>query len=331
MSHPLSGIRVLDLTRLLPGPACTGMLAEWGAEVIKIEPPEGDYANRLGLRSDAPEDQIAPLYSIVNRGKTVERLDLKSEAGRTRLLALVAASDALVEGFRPGVMQRLGLGYESLRQHNAALVYCAITGYGSASPWAHRAGHDINYLSVSGVLDQIGERGRPPAISNWQIADLAGGALAAAARICAALVQARTTGFGSFVDVSMTHEVAKLNIIAEHGLVLDAAKPRGEDWLTGGWPCYGVYRTSDERFLAVGALEEKFWHSLCDALAKPHLKPLGCCEGVVALRVRKELADCLGAQTLAHWTDFFVELDCCVTPVLTLAEAKQHLLFREPS
>ena len=331
MSHPLSGIRVLDLTRLLPGPACTRMLGEWGAEVIKIEPPEGDYANRLGLSADAPEDQIAPLYSIVNRGKTVERLDLKSETGRTRLLALVAASDALVEGFRPGVMQRLGLGYESLRQHNAALVYCAITGYGSASPWAHRAGHDINYLSVSGVLDQIGERGRPPAISNWQIADLAGGALAAAARICAALVQARTTGFGSFVDVSMTHEVAKLNIIAEHGLALDAAKPRGEDWLTGGWPCYGVYRTSDERFLAIGALEEKFWHSLCDALAKPHLKPLGCSEGVVALRVRKELADCLGAQTLAHWTDFFAERDCCVTPVLTLAEAKQHLLFREPT
>jgi crotonobetainyl-CoA:carnitine CoA-transferase CaiB-like acyl-CoA transferase len=129
----------------------------------------------------------------------------------------------------------------------------------------------------------------------------------------------------------MTHEVAKLNIIAEHGLALAAEKPRGEDWLTGGWPCYGVYRTSDERFLAVGALEEKFWHILCDALAKPHLKPLGCSGGVVALRVRKELADCLGAQSLAHWTDFFAELDCCVTPVLTLAEAKQHLLFREPS
>jgi len=331
MSRPLSGIRILDLTRLLPGPACTRMLVEWGAEVIKIEPPEGDYGNRLGLSSDAPRDQVSPLYTIVNRGKTVERLDLKLEAGRARLLALVAASDALVEGFRPGVMQRLGLGYEMLRQHNAALVYCAITGYGSASPWTHRAGHDINYLAVSGVLDQIGERGRPPAISNWQIADLAGGALAAAARICAALVQAKATGAGSFVDVSMTHEVAKLNIIAQHGLALGAARPRGEDWLTGGWPCYGVYRTSDERFLAVGALEEKFWHLLCDALAKPHLKPLGCSEGVVALRVRKEVADCLGAKTLAHWTDFFAERDCCVTPVLTLAEANQHLLFKELS
>ncbi len=329
MSAPLSGVRVLDLTRLLPGPACTRMLAEWGAEVLKIEPPEGDYANRLGLPPDAPPDQIAPLYSIVNRGKSVERLDLKSDAGRARLLALVANSDVLVEGFRPGVMARLGLDYAALREHNAALVYCAITGYGSASPWAMRAGHDINYLAVSGVLDQVGERGRPPSISNWQIADLAGGALASAARICAALVQAKATGIGSFVDVSMTHEVARLNIIAEHGLLLDAAKPRGEDWLTGGWPCYGIYRTLDERFLAVGALEEKFWHLLCDALAKPHLKALGSSEGVVAMRARKELADCFGAQPLARWTEIFDALDCCVTPVLTLAEAKQHPLFKE--
>lgn len=331
MAQPLAGIRILDLTRLLPGPACTRMLAEWGAEVIKIEPPEGDYANRLGLSPEAPAEQIAPLYTIVNHGKRVERLDLKSSVDRSHLLALVANSDALVEGFRPGVMQRLGLGYETLRDHNPALVYCAITGYGSTSEWANRAGHDINYLSMSGVLDQIGERGRPPAISNWQIADLAGGALAAAARVCAALVQAKATGSGSFVDVSMTHEVAKLNIIAQHGLALNAPRPRGEDWLTGGWPCYGVYRTCDERFLAVGALEDKFWHVLCDAIGKPHLKALGCSEGVVALRVRKELTDYFGAQTLAHWTDFFAGLDCCVTPVLTLAEAQQHPLFKEPS
>ena len=305
------------------------MLAEWGAEVIKIEPPEGDYANRLGLASDAPQEQVAPLYTIVNRGKVVERLDLKADAGRMRLLTLVKQSDVLVEGFRPGVMQRLDLDHQALSKHNPALVYCAITGYGSASPWAHRAGHDINYLAVSGVLDQIGERGRPPSISNWQIADLAGGALAAAARICAALVQAKAGRGGSFVDVSMTHEVAKLNIIAEHGLALDAARPRGEDWLTGGWPCYGVYATADGRFLAVGALEAKFWHVLCDALDKPHLKLLGCTEGVVGLRVRKELADCLAARTLAHWTDFFDGIDCCVTPVLTLAEAREHRLFKE--
>ena len=329
MSKPLSSIRILDLTRLLPGPACTRMLAEWGADVIKIEPPEGDYANRLGLSPDAPADQISPLYTLVNRGKTVERLDLKSDAGRARLLALVAESDALVEGFRPGVMDRLGLGFDVLARVKPSLVYCAITGYGSTSLWKHRAGHDINYLAMSGVLDQIGERGRPPSISNWQIADLAGGALAAAARICAALVQAKTTGAGSLVDVSMTHEVSKLNIIAEHAQALDTAKPRGEDWLTGGWPCYAVYRTADERFLAVGALEAKFWQVLCDALYKPHLKSLGTSEGIAAMRVKKELADCFAAHDLAYWTEIFDALDCCVTPVLTLAEAKQHPLFEE--
>ena len=329
MSSPLSGLRVLDLTRLLPGPACTRMLAEWGAEVVKIEPPEGDYANRLGLSPDAPQDKIAPLYSIVNRGKSFERLDLKSDAGRSRLLALVANSNVLVEGFRPGVMDRLGLGYAALSAHHPTLVYCAITGYGSASPWAHRAGHDINYLAMSGVLDQIGERGRPPSISNWQIADLAGGALAAAARICAALVQVKTPGVGAFIDVSMTHEVARLNIIAEHGLALNAAKPRGEDWLTGGWPCYAVYRVADERFLAVGALEAKFWQVLCDALGKPHLKLLGNAEGIAAMRAKKELADCFAAHDLAHWIEIFDALDCCVTPVLTLAEAQQHPLFKE--
>lgn len=326
-SAPLSGIRILDLTRLLPGPACTRMLADMGAEVNKIEPPEGDYALRLGLPQDAPPAQIAPLYSIVNRGKTVARVDLKTEAGRARLYDLVRNSDALIESFRPGVMMKLGLDYDALKAINPALVYCAITGYGSASPWSHRAGHDINYLAMSGVLDQIGERGRPPVISNWQIADLAGGTLASAMRVCAALVRSKTTGEGAFIDVSMTHEVARLNIIAEHGLALDAAKPRGEDWLTGGWPCYGVYATADQRFLAVGALEQKFWDVLCDAILKPHLKPLRQSEGVVALRVRKELSDYFSEQPLAHWIDFFEPLDCCVTPVLTLAEARQHALF----
>jgi alpha-methylacyl-CoA racemase len=303
------------------------MLAEMGAQVTKIEPPDGDYALRLGLPSDAPPEQVAPLYSIVNRGKTVERIDLKTDSGRARLQGLVRDSDALIESFRPGVMAKLGLGYEALKAINPSLVYCAITGYGGASPWSHRAGHDINYLAMSGVLDQIGERGRPPTISNWQIADLAGGALAAAMRVCAALVRAKTACVGTFIDVSMTHEVARLNVIAEHGLALNAAKPRGEDWLTGGWPCYGVYATSDQRFLAVGALEQKFWDALCDAIGKPHLKPLRQSEGVVALRVRKELNDYFSEQPLLHWIDFFEPIDCCVTPVLTLAEAKQHTLF----
>jgi alpha-methylacyl-CoA racemase len=329
VSLPLANIQVLDLTRLLPGPACTRLLAEMGAHVLKIEPPEGDYANRLGLSSDAPLEQVAPLYSIVNRGKAVERIDLKTDSGRSRLFALVRDSDALIESFRPGVMARLGVDYAALKAINPALIYCAITGYGSTGAWSQRAGHDINYLAMSGVLDQIGERGRPPSIPNWQIADLAGGALAAAMRVCAALVHAKTSGAGTFIDVSMTHEVAQLNIIAEHGLALQQVKPRGEDWLTGGWPCYGTYMTRDGRFLAVGALEAKFWYALCDAIDKSHLKLLGQSEGIVAMRVRKELADHFLVQPLAHWVNVFENIDCCVTPALTLEEARQHVLFRK--
>ncbi len=325
---PLEGLTVLDLTRLLPGPAATRMLANWGATVVKIEPPEGDYAARLGLPADAPPEQTAPLYTLVNRGKTVERLDLKSEAGRARLLERVRDADALLEGFRPGVMARLGLGYDVLSRENPRLVVAAITGYGQTGPWAERAGHDINYLAISGILDQIGERGRPPVIPNWQIADLAGGALAAAAQVCAALVGAQRTGRGGFLDIAMAREVAALNIIAEHGTALGRSKPRGEDWLTGGWPCYGIYPTADERHLAVGALEVKFWARLCDALDVPHLKPLGQAEGVAALAVRKELADLFRTRTLAEWSAFFEPIDCCVTPVLTLDEARNHPVFR---
>ncbi len=324
---PLAGLTILDLTRLLPGPAATRMLAEWGATVVKIEPPEGDDAARLGLPADAPPEAIAPLYTLVNQGKRIERIDLKSEAGRARLLERVRTADALLEGFRPGVMARLGLGYDVLARENPRLVVAAITGYGQSGPWAQRAGHDINYLAVSGILDQIGERGRPPAIPNWQIADLAGGALAAAARVCAALVGALRTGQGAFLDIAMAREVAALDIIAEHGAALGRSRPRGEDWLTGGWPCYGVYPTADDRYLAVGALEAKFWTRLCDVLGKPHLNALGWAEGVAALAVRKELSDCFRARTLAEWSAFFEPLDCCVTPVLTLAEARQHPLF----
>ncbi|MFN3630463.1 MAG: CoA transferase, partial [Casimicrobiaceae bacterium] len=240
---PLAGLTIIDLTRLLPGPAATRMLADWGARVVKIEPPEGDPAQRLGLPADAPPAAVAPLYTLVNRGKTIERIDLKSAAGRAALLERVRTADALLEGFRPGVMARLGLAYDVLARENPRLVVAAITGYGQTGPWAQRAGHDLNYLAVSGILDQIGERGRPPVIPNWQIADLAGGALAAAAKVCAALLGVQRTGRGCFLDISMTHEIAALHLIAEHGAALNRTRPRGEDFLTGGWPCYGIYPT----------------------------------------------------------------------------------------
>ena len=227
--------------------------------------------------------------------------------------------------FRPGVMTRLGLGYEALREHNAALVYCAITGYGCSGVGA--PGRTTSTTSPSsGVLDQIGERGRPPAISNWQIADLAGGGAGSAARICAGLGAGEGNGRGSFVDVSMTHEVAELNIIAEHGLALGGSATAGEDWLTGGWPYYGALSSDSGWALSRcrGAGREKAPAVLCIVLdAAP--QALGCSEGRRAARAQGAGGSL--PQPLAYWTDFFDGIDCCVTPVLTLAEAREHKLF----
>lgn len=326
MTEALAGVRVLDLTRLLPGPACTRMLAEWGAEVLKIEPPEGDYGARLGLPADAPATAVAPLYTMVNRHKTVERLDLKSAAGRTRLLELVAVSDVLVEGFRPGVMARLGLDFDALREHRPALVYCAITGYGQDGPWALRAGHDLNYIAQSGVLEQTGTADGPPAIPALQIGDLLGGAMSAVAAMLAALHQARATGQGSFVDVAMAESVLAHNLFPLFSHAAGTTPARGADLLTGGHANYAVYRTSDNRYLAVAALEEKFWQLFCDAVGKTEWKSRYAETTDPALH--DEVSALIGSRSLADWTSLLDAVDCCVTPVLTLEEALSHPQFR---
>jgi crotonobetainyl-CoA:carnitine CoA-transferase CaiB-like acyl-CoA transferase len=234
----------------------------------------------------------------------------------------------LVEGFRPGVMARLGLGYEALREANRRLVYCAISGYGQDGPLAQAAGHDINYVGYSGVGDQIGRAGQPPTVPNFQIADLLGGTLSAVMGILAAVLDARARGEGRFVDVSMTdsvlaHGVFPLMATLEGG---GRAPPRGTSLLSGGAPCYDVYETADHRWMAVGALEEKFWHTLCDGLGAPDLKPRQFAGGD-ADAVRGRLAAIFRTKTQAEWTAHFATADCCVTPVLTTAEALAHPLF----
>ncbi len=332
MTPPLTGVTIVDLSRLLPGPACTMHLHKLGATVIKIEPPgEGDYARRLGLPTDAPADQVSPFYHILNAGKRVEVLDFKKKADIDRFFEFVQSADAVLEGFRPGVVDKLGIGYAAACARNPRIVYASISGYGQTGAWAQRAGHDINYLALSGVLDQIGEAGGPPTLSNVQIADLLGGALPAAMEILAAVLAVKMGGPGRKLDISMTHYAMASNIVALHSVRLRGHAPqRGQDWLTGAYPCYGLYATADGRYLAVGALELKFWSALCTALAVPHLIPLGHSTGSVALRVRKEVQDILRTRTLAEWSEFFEPVDACVTPVLTLDEALAHPLFRAP-
>lgn len=319
MTAPLAGIRVLDLTRLLPGPLCTMHLADMGADVIKVEDPgAGDYARWIGRRARVNSRD----FLAMNRSKRSVTLDLKSPKAVALLLRMAETADVLVEGFRPGVADRLGVGYAAVKAVNPRLVYCSITGYGQTGPMAAKAGHDVNYLALSGALDQTGTRDGPPALGNFQIGDLAGGTLTAAMSICAALVGAQRTGQGRHLDVSITDSVLAHMVIAAATVAGEGkSAPRGTDKLTGGLPCYGVYRTADDRWLAVGALEPKFWVAVCTALGRPDLADKGHLEGAAGAAARAEVEAVFAAKPLDHWAALFAPLDCCVTPVLTPEEA----------
>ncbi len=317
---PLSGIRVLDLTRLLPGPVCTLHLADLGADVIKIEDTgAGDYARTLGVESG----KTAPVFAAINRNKRALRLDLKQREGVEIFLTLVRNADAVVEGFRPGVVDRLGIGYDACNAINPRIVYCAISGYGQTGPYRDIAGHDVNYCGYAGLVDQIGVAGADPAIPNLQIADILGGAVVPAMGILAALLDAQRSGKGRYVDVAMTegvlvHNLQALAAVASTG----KTHPRGEDFLSGREPCYSVYRTSDGRYMAVGALEWKFWERVCDVLARPDLKD---CHWETRTRDAKwgkeQTAAIFASRPQAHWIEKFAGVDCCVTPVLALEES----------
>lgn len=317
---PLAGVRVLDLSRLLPGPVATLHLADLGAEVIKIEDfGAGDYARAMGEGADG----TSWFFRAVNRNKRGLTLDLKQAAGREVLQKLVAGADILVESFRPGVMDRLGVGYPALAAINPRLVYCAITGYGQDGPWAMRAGHDLNYIAQAGVLEQTGTAGGPPAIPALQIGDLLGGAMSAVAAILAALHRARTSGAGGLVDVAMAESVLAHNLFPLFALqAAGETPPRGSDLLTGGHANYAVYRTADDRYMAVGALEEKFWQLFCDAVGRPQWKARYA--ETAAPQLRRELEALFATRTQAEWSALLDPVDCCVTPVLNLAEALAH-------
>lgn len=315
---PLRGVRVLDLTRLVPGPVCTQHLADLGADVVKVEDTgAGDYAPPA-------------LRALVNRNKRGLQLDLKQPDGAAALLLLARKADVVVEGFRPGAMERLGLGYAAVAAVNPRIVYCSITGYGQSGPYRDRPGHDLNYCGHVGVADQIGVGADTLALSNLPIADLMGGALTAAMGILAALFDAARTGRGRHLDIAMAdgalaHAVMPLATLAAHG----STRRAGGDTLTGGLACYALYRTADDRFLAVGALERKFWDALCDVIERADLKPLHRAgDATTEVRVRHELATIFGARPLAHWEARFAHADACVSPVHTLEEALADPHFR---
>ncbi|MGE4277940.1 MAG: CaiB/BaiF CoA transferase family protein [Magnetospirillum sp.] len=324
-SLPLAGITILDLSRLLPGPMCSQHLADMGADVIKVEDPGiGDYARWSGK----PQAVNSPFFLALNRNKRSVCLDLKKPEAVELLKQLVAKADIVLESFRPGVTARLGCDYETLKAINPRLVYCSVTGYGQTGPLSTLGGHDINFIAEAGISDQNGPADGPPMLSNFQIADLAGGALSAAMGILAALFDAQRSGQGRHVDVSMTdcamaHSLFPLVAKTRTG----QAAPRGTDRLTGGTAAYGYYRTADDRFLAVGALEPQFWQRLCvDVIDRPDLvKP----SPDQAVQLGEILADIFAARPLAEWRQRLAGVDCCVNPVLTPDEAMDSPHVRE--
>lgn len=332
----LTGLTVLDLTRLLPGPLATRHLAEMGATVLKIEGPtsdgQEDGTRHMGLtRADRDAGRPSLTFRALNEGKQLRELDLRSEAGRAELLELVRGADLLVEGFRPGVMDKLGLGWTTLHALNPKLVMCAISGYGQQGAWSHRAGHDINYIAMAGVLEQIATTDAGDvAVPNFQIGDLMGGTQAAVSGMLAALLYAQRGGQGRFVDISMTHEVYRHHVLARITLAATGRTPvPGRDLLSGGAPCYGVYRCADGRFMAVGALEMKFWQALCETLERPAWAQQHWSRGLLpgseaSMALRAQVAGVFATQSMAHWAARFEPVDACVTPVLRLDELEAH-------
>ncbi len=324
MALPLEGLKVLDLSRLLPGPYATLVLADLGATVDKLEDPNGgDY-----LRSMGPgKGDDSALFLGLNRNKRSATLDLKSAEGPATVKRLVKQYDVLVESFRPGVMDKLGVGYEALKAENPRLVYCAITGYGQTGPDRLRAGHDLNYLARSGALGYGGEAGGAPAFPGVQVGDIGGGSLFALVGILAALHERQRTGLGRLVDVSMTdgsvaflhmHLAARLAMGTDSGPL-----QRGTQTLNGGLPCYGVYRCADGKYLAVGSLEPKFFQGLCAALGRPDLFDGAYDLGGDAKQVRSKLEAVFAEKTRDAWVAVFGTLDVCVEPVLEGDEVLQ--------
>ena len=321
-TKPLAGIRVLDLTRLMPGSICTLHLADMGADVIKIEDPwEGDYGRSIGARNNS----TAHYFLVMNRNKRSLKLDLKQTPGRDLFLDLARSADVVLESFRPGVVDKLGIGYEAVKTLNQRIVYCSISGYGQTGPYRNKAGHDINYCAYAGIIDQIGPRGGAPVVPNFQIADIVGGSLSAAMGILAAIVDAQRSGFGRHVDVSMTdcalaHNIMPLVALTETG----ESRSRGDDMLSGELPCYGLYVTADDRYMALGAIEGKFWQAFCDTIERPDLISRHCVTTAEAGELQAELVALFKSNTQAYWTERFADVDCCVTPVLHIAESREN-------
>jgi crotonobetainyl-CoA:carnitine CoA-transferase CaiB-like acyl-CoA transferase len=321
MSQPLDGVRILDLSRLLPGGYASQMMADFGADVIKVEEPgTGDYSRSM---PPAGPGGLGLVFLAVNRNKRSITLNLKSELGRDIFRTLVRQADVVLESYRPGVLERLGLGYESLKEINAGIIYCAISGYGQDGPYKLRAGHDLNYVGYAGLLSHnIGPNGEP-VMPATQFGDLAGGSFMAVIGILTALLGRAQTGEGRMIDVSMTEgAMALLPLFTVTYLNTGIAPRPGRSTLDGGLPCYNIYETSDGKHVTLAALEPKFWHTFCTRIGHPELLAFHAPADEAA---REEAMQALRAifkkKTRDEWVNELADLDACLGPVYSIDEA----------
>ena len=296
---PLRGLKVLDLSRYLPGPLATKLLRDLGADIIKVEPPNGD-----ALRYVPPIiEGVGASFTALNAGNRSISINLKAPEGVALLKRLVTEVDIVVESFRPGVMDRLGLGAEGLLDLNPRLIYCAITGYGQTGPLRDRAGHDLNYLARAGILGTFGPPGQPPMVPGVQIADIGGGSQPAVIQILAALLERSSTGKGRILDISIADQVAIFGILGAH-------ETRGAGMLTGAAPCYRSYETADGEYVSIGALEPVFFAAFCGAIGRPDL--IGDQYNPDA---HGRLEALFRSKTQAEWVEALAGVDACVEPI----------------
>jgi crotonobetainyl-CoA:carnitine CoA-transferase CaiB-like acyl-CoA transferase len=313
---------MLDLSRLLPGPYCSLLLADLGMEVLKVEDPElGDYMRKMGpIRK-----QDSAYFLAVNRNKKSMTLNLKVIEGKEIFYKLINSYDVALESFRPGVMDRLGIGYEELKKRNPRLILCSLSGYGQDGPYRERSGHDINYMGLGGVLELIGEKNQAPVIPGVQIADLAAGGMMSAIAILAAVVHRQKSGEGQYLDVSMLDGVISWLSIHAGKYFMDEELPeRGEMILGGRYACYHVYQTKDGRYMALGALEPKFWESFCETIRRRELILKQYLEGQEQLRLIEEIQKLFKTKTQKEWVELFKNADACCEPILNLEEVFHH-------
>lgn len=323
MPGPLAGLKVLDFSGLLPGPFATMMLADLGADVLRVESPtRPDMVRHIPPQST---DGNSAAHGYLNRSKRSIALDLKTPEGLEVVQRLVKEYDIVIEQFRPGVMDRLGAGYAALSAINPGLIYCSITGYGQTGPYKDRAGHDMNYLAIAGVLGYNGRQASGPAPISVQVADVAGGSCHAVIGILAAVIHRKATGEGQYIDVSMTDAAFSLHALTAPGALMGGDAPTLESTQLNGGSFYDCYETADGRHYSVGGLEPQFFMQFCAAIGRPELAPQGLDlrpETVSALKA--EIRAEMKKKTYDEWAGIFLAIDSCTEPVLTFAEAAAH-------